>query len=632
MGVRIALVGNQNSGKTTLFNLLTGSKAKVGNFPGVTVEKREGKLNTSEDATLIDLPGTYSLVPLTAEERVTKDVLLSGEIDGIIDIIDSNSLERSMYLTFEIMSLSIPMAVALNMSDELKSNGGSLDEQTLSRRLGIPAVKISALTGDGVQKLVSELLEQIKNKKVPKEPGFSDNALGGLISEIANAVGVNFSVSNLLEALVADGKNLLPKSMSTLINIFEKSRGEKLADAIINDRYSTIESCCSGAYTPAGESKLRKRSKAIDKVATNKFLAVPLFILIMVMVFWLSFSVVGEALTGLSMKALEAVGAKIVAYLAGAGLSGELVLFVSDGIMTGIGSVFSFLPTIIILFLLLSILEDSGYMARVAYIMDKPFSSLGLSGRYIVPMLLGLGCSVPALMAARAVGSSSDKKVALLLVPFISCSAKLPVYMTFAGAFFCRQAFIAVSFLYFLGIALAVIYAKIIKRSKAASTESVFVMELPDYRFPSVRNVVSSISEKVKEFTKKAFSVIVVSSMVIWMLSRYNFSFEAVAGGEGSILAVIGKFVSPVFSPLGFGGWRESAAIVSGLFAKEAVLSTLCVLSGSELAKLTAILPLLMSKAAAMSFLTFIALYSPCFVAVSVLMREMGGIKKRLPH
>lgn len=628
MGVRFALAGNQNCGKTTLFNALTGSRAKVGNFPGVTVEKREGVIPDSGGSTVVDLPGTYSLLPYTTEERVTRDYLTSGQTDCIINIIDSTSLERSLYLTYELMALETPMVIALNMIDELVASGGSVDAAKLSIRLGIPAVPISALSGEGIKELVQVGMKQAAAGLKPKPPQFADSAINEIIKTASGILSFSLGATDLLAAVVSDGVGKLPPVVASLIKSFEKKTGRPIIDSITNDRYTEIENSCRGAYERGREGRLKKVSRVIDKAALNKYFGFPIFFGLMVLVFWLSFSAVGEALTGLSSMGLRAVMAQLSDFLKAMNAPADLSSFLNDGVMVGISSVISFLPTIIIMFLLLSILEDSGYMARVAYIMDRPFRAIGLSGRYIVPMLLGLGCSVPAIMAARTVGGTDDRRTALLLVPFISCSAKLPVFMAFSGALFGKKAFLVVSFLYFLGIAVAVLYAIVINKLRLGAEPTPFVMELPDYRFPSVQNVMLSISEKIKDFTKRAFSIILISNIVIWGLSRYNFSFSPAATPSESMIGAAGRALVPIFRPLGFGEWRFTTAVLSGILAKEAVLSTLCVLAGCELAKLSTVLPQLMQPAAALSFLCFVALYSPCITAVTILSKEFGGIKR----
>lgn len=628
MGVRFALAGNQNCGKTTLFNTLTGSRAKVGNFPGVTVEKREGALIKESSSTVIDLPGVYSLLPYTTEERVTRDYLMAGETDCIINVIDSTNLERSLYLTYELMSLGKPMIVALNMVDELTAGGGGVDAAKLSIRLGVPAVPVSALTGDGVDELIKKGTELAVAGIRPAAPAFSDSALNKVMEAVQGLFSFPFSANELLDAVVTDGYSRLPPAVKGLVEGFEKLSGQSIADSIVGDRYKSIEACCQGVYQQARIARLKTLSRAIDKAALNKYLGFPIFFGLMILVFWLSFSAVGEALSGLCNMGLKVVMSRLSDLLNYLEASNELRSFVNGGIMAGISSVISFLPTIIIMFLLLSILEDSGYMARVAYIMDRPFRAIGLSGRYMVPMLLGLGCSVPAIMAARAVGKTDDRRTALLLVPFMSCSAKLPVYVAFSGAFFGKKAFLAVSFLYFLGIGVAVLYALIIKALHLGAQPTAFVMELPDYRFPSVQNVLTGISEKIKEFTKRVFSVILISNIVIWGLSRYGTDFSRAIDQSGSLLAAIGRAFVPIFRPLGFGEWRLATAVVSGFVAKEAVLSTICVLAGCRLEQLQQVLPSLIEPAAALSFLCFVALYSPCITSVFIMSREMGGIKR----
>lgn len=624
--MRLALVGNQNCGKSTLFNRLTGAHTKVGNFPGVTVEKHEGPVRDCAGVSVVDLPGTYSLLPLTEEERVTRDFLRAGQADGIINLIDARALDRGLYLTLELMQLAVPMAVALNLTEELRRDGGQADAAALSARLGVPVVEVDALTGAGVGRLVEAAIGQVRRKARLMRRPFQADWLNRLSSAVLGVRPEPFGAAMLLSAVAGEAPSL-PPSVAELVRNEEKRRGVPAADAMVDDRYRQIGALCSGIYRAAPTRRLGRVSLRIDRVAVNRIAGIPIFILVMLGVFYLSFSVVGGALSGLAGRILTRLAGQIDALLLSAGASAELRAFMTDGVLAGIGSVMSFLPTVIVLFLLLSLLEDCGYMARVAYLLDRPFRGIGLSGRFIVPMLLGLGCSVPAMLSARTVGTAADRKRAALLVPFISCSARLPVYVVFSGAFFGQYAFLAVALLYFLGIAAAVLYAAAIAVFNRGKTQPPFVMELPDYRFPSLRNVLSDLSLRVRDFIRKVFSAVLLSSMAVWLLSRYTPSLTPAAGPD-SLLAAVGGALAVLFRPLGFGDWRAATALLSGLIAKEAILSTLAVLTGCELSALPAVLPGLFTPAAALSFLTFTALYMPCAAALSVLKNELGSMKK----
>ena len=643
MGSTFALVGNQNCGKTTLFNQLTGSNQHVGNFPGVTVEQKLGLIRSNKDITVVDLPGIYSMRPYTAEELVTRDFVLKNRPDGIINIIDATNIERNLYLTLQLLELKIPTVIALNMMDEVRGNGGSIDINGLSSLLGVPCVAISASKNEGIDDLVSEVMKLSVNKTLPKIIDFCDDgavhrcihAAVHLIDDHAKRAGLpsRFAATKLIEGdepikeLLLLNKNELDLMEHSIVEM-ESETGLDRNAALADMRYVFIEQVCKKTVVKSKESKERRRSVKIDSVLTNKYLAIPLFLGIMLTIFWLSFSVIGaflsdilslgiDALTSLTEKGLDAVS-----------INPTVKSLIIDGIFAGVGSVLSFLPTIVVLFFFLSILEDTGYMARVAFVMDKLLRKIGLSGRSFVPMLIGFGCTVPAIMATRTLSSERDRKMTILLTPFMSCSAKIPVYAMFAKAFFPNSAPLAMIGLYVTGIIVGILVALIFNVTSFKGNPVPFVMELPNYRFPSAKSVFRLMYDKAKDFVTRAFTIILIATVIIWFLQTFNFKFFIVESSSESMLASIGRFISPIFAPLGLSDWRLTTSLITGFSAKEAVISTLSVLCGTSEDALAAVLSTLLTPAQAISFLIFTLLYTPCVAAIAAIKRELGsGIK-----
>ena len=620
MGSTFALVGNQNCGKTTLFNQLTGSNQHVGNFPGVTVEQKLGLIRSNKDITVVDLPGIYSMRPYTAEELVTRDFVLKNRPDGIINIIDATNIERNLYLTLQLLELKIPTVIALNMMDEVRGNGGSIDINGLSSLLGVPCVAISASKNEGIDDLVSEVMKLSVNKTLPKIIDFCDDgavhrcihAAVHLIDDHAKRAGLpsRFAATKLIEGdepikeLLLLNKNELDLMEHSIVEM-ESETGLDRNAALADMRYVFIEQVCKKTVVKSKESKERRRSVKIDSVLTNKYLAIPLFLGIMLTIFWLSFSVIGaflsdilslgiDALTSLTEKGLDAVS-----------INPTVKSLIIDGIFAGVGSVLSFLPTIVVLFFFLSILEDTGYMARVAFVMDKLLRKIGLSGRSFVPMLIGFGCTVPAIMATRTLSSERDRKMTILLTPFMSCSAKIPVYAMFAKAFFPNSAPLAMIGLYVTGIIVGILVALIFNVTSFKGNPVPFVMELPNYRFPSAKSVFRLMYDKAKDFVTRAFTIILIATVIIWFLQTFNFKFFIVESSSESMLASIGRFISPIFAPLGLSDWRLTTSLITGFSAKEAVISTLSVLCGTSEDALAAVLSTLLTPAQAISFLIF---------------------------
>ena len=641
--LRFALAGNQNCGKTTLFNQLTGSNQHVGNFPGVTVDRKDGTIRGHAEATVTDLPGIYSLSPYSSEEIVTRDFLLNTHPDGIINIVDATNIERNLYLTMQLMELGIPMVLALNMMDEVRANGGTIMVNELEELLGVPVVPISAAKNEGIDELVEHALHVARHREVPGRIDFCDatdgkdgavhrciHAAAHLIEDHAQRAGLplRFSATKLvegdqlIEAALQLDENETELLSHTIVEL-ENETGLDREAALADMRFTFIERLCDKTVVRPGESREHKRSVAMDKVLTGKYTALPCFIGIMALVFWLTFGVIGAALSDLLTLGIDAVTNAADHALTAYGINPVVHSLVIDGIFAGVGSVLSFLPVIVTLFFFLSILEDTGYMARVAFVMDQLLRRVGLSGRSFVPMLIGFGCSVPAIMATRTLSSDRDRKMTILLTPFMSCSAKLPIYALFTTAFFPRQwrAVVMVG-LYLTGIVCGILYALVLKLTRYKGEPVPFVMELPNYRFPSARSVGQLIWEKAKDFLQKAFTIIFVATVLIWFLQTFDTRLN-VAAPDTSLLALIGSWVAPIFKPLGFGDWRVSTALITGFTAKESVVSTLTVLLGGD----TAALSTMFTPFTAVVFLVFTLLYTPCVAAVAAAKRELGSAK-----
>ena len=634
-----ALAGNQNCGKTTLFNQLTGSNQHVGNFPGVTVDRKDGAIRGVENTLVTDLPGIYSMSPYSSEELVTRRFVLDEHPRGIINIVDATNIERNLYLTMQLMELDVPMVLALNMMDEVRQNGGSVRVNEMEEMLGIPVVPISAAKNEGIEELIDHAVHVAKYREAPGRQDFCDvndhngavhRCLHGIMSLIEDhaydaGIPVRFAASKLAEGdqLVLDRLNLDQNEKETLEHIItqmEKERGLDRAAAIADMRFSFIQKVCGATVVKPKESREHARSVAIDRVLTGKYTAIPAFIGIMGLVFWLTFNVIGAFLSNLLDMGIGALTDIVDRGMTAANVNPVLHSLVIDGIFTGVGSVLSFLPVIVTLFFFLSMLEDSGYMARVAFVMDKLLRKIGLSGRSVVPMLIGFGCTVPGVMASRTLPSERDRKMTILLTPFMSCSAKLPIYSFFAAAFFPGKGALVMVILYFTGILVGILMALLMRGTMFKGEAVPFVMELPNYRMPGAKNVAQLLWEKAKDFLQRAFTVIFVATIIIWFLQTFDLRFNIVSDSKDSILAVIAGWIAPIFAPLGFGDWRISTALITGFMAKESVVSTLTVLFGSSTA-LTTLLTLL----SAVSLLVFCLLYTPCVAAIASVKRELGG-------
>lgn len=635
-----ALAGNQNCGKTTLFNRLTGSNQHVGNFPGVTVDRKDGEIKNHADTLITDLPGIYSMSPYSNEEIVTRKFLLDEKPKGIINIIDASNIERNLYLTMQLMELNIPMVVALNMMDEVRKNGGSVLVNEMEQLLGVPVIPISAAKNEGIEELTDHALHIAKYRECPGRQDFCIShgtseqtavhrcihAIMHLIEDHAEAaeIPIRFAASKLIEgdSLVEDKLKLSQNEKEMIEHIIvqmEQERGLDRAAAIADMRFHFIKSICQQTVIKPSESKEHARSIKIDKILTGKYTAIPSFIAIMGLVFWLTFSVIGKGLSNLLDLGISHLTTLVDGLLTKANINDVIHSLIIDGIFNGVGSVLNFLPIIVTLFFFLSLLEDSGYMARVAFVMDKLLRKAGLSGRSIVPMLIGFGCTVPGVMASRTLSSERDRKMTILLTPFMSCSAKLPIYGFFAAAFFPNNSAIVMILLYALGIATAVFMAMIMKLSIFKGEPVPFVMELPNYRMPSAKSVCQLLWEKAKDFLQRAFTVIFIATIVIWFLQTFDTKFNLVENSQDSILATIAGIIAPIFKPLGFGDWRISTALITGFMAKESVVSTLSVLLGSGV-KITSIL----TQLGAASLLVFCLLYTPCVAAIASIKRELG--------
>lgn len=642
--ITFALAGNQNCGKTTLFNCLTGSNQHVGNFPGVTVDRKDGQIRNHPEATVTDLPGIYSLSPYTGEEVVSRQFILDSQPDAVIDIIDATNIERNLYLTLQLMELDRPMVIALNMMDEVTANGGTIDVNLLERELGVPVVPISAAKNEGIGELVEHAMHIARYGERPGRIDFCSSAadspdhgalhrcihgIANLIEDHAKAAAIplRFAATKLVEgdALVIKALSLDQNELDAIEHIISQMEEESGSDrlcALADMRFTFIEDVCATCVVKPHESREHKRSVAIDHVLTGRFTAIPMFVLIMGLVFWLTFGVVGAALQGLLEQLVSEVIGAADAGLAAFGTNPVVRSLVVDGVLAGVGSVLSFLPIIVVLFLLLSILEDSGYMARVAFVMDKILRRFGLSGRSFVPMLVGFGCSVPAIMSTRTLPSDHDRKMTVMLTPFMSCSAKLPVYGLLCAAFFPQATVPAMVSLYILGILVGMIVAVILNHTAFKGEPVPFIMELPNYRMPSAKTTLLLAWDKAKGFITKAFTIIFAASVVIWFLQTFDIRFNVVTDQSQSMLAGLGGLLAPVFAPLGFGDWRTSTALVCGLIAKESVISTLTVLLGSTSA---AALSGMFTAPIAYVFLVFVLLYPPCVAAISTVRSELGG-------
>ena len=632
-----ALAGNQNCGKTTLFNALTGSNQHVGNFPGVTVDQKAGVIKGT-DHQVVDLPGIYSIRPYTQEEIVTRDFILKSRPDAIINIVDATNIERNLYLTLQLLTLQVPTVIALNMMDELVGNGGSVDVQKMSEALGVPVVPISAAKNQGITELVDTLIDTASRRVTPKVQDFCPegpvhrciHAVCHIIEDHAQRINIarRFCAMKLIEGeqdffdaleLSQNEKELIEHTVIEMEHETGLDRNAALADM----RYNFIEKVCGECVVKAKESREHRRSMQIDKVLTHRIFAIPLFIAIMGLVFFLTFNVVGAFLSDVMSYAIDGLTLLADRALTAYGINPVVHSLVIDGIFAGVGSVLSFLPIIVTLFFFLSILEDSGYMARVAFVMDKLLRKIGLSGRSFVPMLVGFGCSVPAIMATRTLSSNRDRKMTILLTPFMSCSAKIPIYTLFAAAFFPGHELIVMLALYFGGILVGILVALVLKNTAFKGKPVPFVMELPNYRFPSAKSVVLLMWEKAKDFLTRAFTVIFMATVIIWFMQTFDTRLNVVENSADSILAALGRLVSPIFAPLGFGDWRMVTALVSGFTAKEAVVSTFGVILGVSTEQLGIALHSLFTTASAASFLAFCLLYTPCVAAVSTIKTEL---------
>ena len=635
-----ALVGNQNCGKTTLFNQLTGSNQHVGNFPGVTVDSKTGMLRGHKNCEVADLPGIYSMRPYTGEEIVTRDFILDEHPDGIINIVDATNIERNLYLTLQLLEMQVPMVLALNMMDEVRGNGGTIDVVKMSQELGIPVVPISAVKNEGIDELIDSAIKTAKEKRLPGRVDFCGDgpvhrcihAVSHQIEDHARNAGVarRFAATKMIEgdediisrlAIDQNERELLEHSIVQM----EEEGGLDRNAAIASMRYDYIERLCAKTVVKCRESKEHLRSVRIDRVLTNKYAAIPLFIGIMLLIFWLTFDVVGAALQDLLAMGIDRLSALVDAGLTAYGINPVVHSLMIDGIFAGVGSVVSFLPIIVVMFFFLSILEDTGYMARVAFVMDKLLRRIGLSGRSFVPMLIGFGCTVPAVMATRTLPSARDRRLTILLTPFMSCSAKIPIYAVFSAAFFPKYAALTMGLLYFGGMVVGVLISLLLNKTVFRGNPVPFVMELPNYRMPSAKSVAMLLWDKARDFLQRAFTVIFVATLVIWFLESFDMRLNFVTDSSQSLLAAAGRFLSPIFRPLGFDDWRITTALITGFTAKEAVVSTLGILTGTGMENLSAGLSGMFTRASAVSFLAFTLLYTPCVAAIAAISRELGG-------
>lgn len=634
-----ALAGNQNCGKTTLFNQLTGSNQHVGNFPGVTVERKDGTIKGHPNTVVVDLPGIYSLSPYTSEEIVTRDFLLKEHPSAIINIIDATNIERNLYLSMQLIELNIPMVIALNMMDEVRANGGTIKVRLLAQELGVPVVPISASKNEGITELISQAIRVAEEKLLPKRQDFCAGAVhraihstAHLIEDHAERAGVptRFAATKLVEGdepmlgmlrLSDNEKELLDHNVTEMEHELGTDREAALADM----RYTFIEGLCVQTVVKCGESKEHRRSVKMDGLLTHKYLAIPIFLLIMILIFWLTFGVFGAILSDWLSVGIDWITQAASDALTAYGINPVVHSLLIEGVFAGVGSVLSFLPIIVVLFFFLSLLEDSGYMARVAFVMDKLLRKIGLSGRSFVPMLIGFGCTVPGIMATRTLSSDRDRKMTILLTPFMSCSAKLPIYGVFSAAFFPDHTVLVMITLYVSGMLVGILSGLVLKNTAFRGKPVPFVMELPNYRLPSAKNVALLLWDKAKDFLTRAFTIIFLATIVIWFLQTFDTRFNVVADSADSMLSAIGQWMAPVFAPLGFTNWQASTALITGFTAKEAVVSTLAVLTGANTATLPATLAGMFTPVAAASFLAFTLLYTPCVAAIATVRRELGG-------
>jgi len=635
----LALAGNQNCGKTTLFNQLTGSNQHVGNFPGVTVEQKSGEVRGHKNIEVVDLPGIYSLRPYSGEEIVARDFLLGGRPDGIINIIDGTNAERNLYLTLQLIQLGLPMVLALNMMDEVRGNGGTIKISKLSAELGIPVVPISAAKREGIEELMEQVELTVGGRVKPKRLDFCSGALHRcihaithLVEDHAERLGIppRFCATKLVEgdgpmlealALNENEREIIEHSITEMERELGTDRNAALADML----YAFIEKLCAQAVIKPHQSKEHLRSVRIDSLLTHKYLAIPIFLAIMLMIFGLTFGVVGNNLSDLLSALIQYISDGVAGWLQALEINPVVQSLVIDGVFAGVGSVLSFLPIIVTLFFFLSILEDTGYMARVAFVMDKLLRGMGLSGRSFVPMLIGFGCTVPAILATRTLSSERDRRMTILLTPFMSCSAKLPIYAVFTAAFFPRHGTLVMLLLYLGGMGVGILCGLVLRHTTYRGKPVPFVMELPNYRFPSIKNVWQLVWDKAKDFLVRAFTIIFWASLIIWFLQTFNYQLNPVEDSSGSLLATLGMAISPVFLPLGFQDWRATTALITGFTAKEAVVSTLAVLTGSSVTELGTALAAIFTPLTAASFLTFTLLYTPCAAAIAAISREMGS-------
>ncbi len=630
-----ALAGNQNCGKTTLFNQLTGMNQHVGNFPGVTVDQKSGPVRGQKDCTVVDLPGIYSIRPYSAEEIVTRRFLLDGHPDGIINIVDATNIQRNLYLTLQLMECRIPMVLALNMMDEVRANGGSIDVQEMEKRLGIPVVPISAAKNEGIDELIRRAVETVRTRTLPQVmdfcgPGPVHRCIHSVMHQIedhAQSAGlpVRFAATKLIEedpeilSKLRLDQNEIELVEHSILQMEEEDGMDRNA-ALAEMRYDFIEGVCRDTVVRCRESREHQRSMRMDRILTGKYTAIPIFILIMLSIFYLTFNVFGAALSDLLAAGIGWLQGVTDSALTAYGINPVVQSLIIDGIFAGVGSVLSFLPVIVVLFFFLSILEDTGYMARVAFVMDKLLRKIGLSGRSIVPLLIGFGCSVPAIMATRTLSSDRDRKMTILLTPFMSCSAKIPIYAVFSAAFFEKYQALVMIGLYLGGMLVGVLAALVFGRTLFRGNPVPFVMELPNYRFPSAKSVGQLCWEKAKDFLQRAFTVIFFATCVIWFLQTFDARLNVVQDSAQSLLAGVGRLLSPVFRPCGFGSWQAVTALISGFIAKESVISTLGVLLGGESAITTLFTPV-----SALSYLTFTLLYTPCIAAIAAVRRELDS-------
>lgn len=635
-----ALAGNQNCGKTTLFNQMTGSNQHVGNFPGVTVDQKVGEIRGEKGCAVVDLPGIYSIRPYTNEEIVTRDFILNEKPDGIINIVDATNIERNLYLTLQLIEMRVPMVLALNMMDEVRSNGGTIDIAGMSEKLGIPVVPISAAKNEGISELVQCALRAVRQRETPKVYDFCPSGpvhrcIHSVCHQIEDhaenaGISVRFAATKLIEgdASIAGKLRLSQNELELVEHSVLEMETEHAMDrnaALADMRYDFIEKVCAETVIKCQESREHVRSVRIDRVLTNKYLAIPIFVVVMFLVFFLTFNVFGAILSDWLGMLIDYVTAAVDGALAAYGINPVVHSLVIDGVFAGVGSVLSFLPIIVVLFFFLSILEDTGYMARIAFVTDKLLRKIGLSGRSIVPLLVGFGCTVPAVMATRTLSSERDRRMTILLTPYMSCSAKIPIYGVFAAAFFPRHAALVMIGLYAAGIAIGILIALLFGRTAFRGKPVPFVMELPNYRFPSFKTVLLLMWDKAKDFLQRAFTIIFVATVVIWFLQSFDSRLNVVADSADSLLAAIGQALSPIFAPLGFPDWRVPTALITGFTAKEAVVSTLGVLLGTSMTDLGAALGGLFTPASAVSFLVFTLLYTPCVAAVAAVRRELGS-------